>query len=167
MNNFLKIFLLTLFLVAPNTLAVTTAKEEVIVETSTEVVPSSGLDNFESKAKGYFATTKDTIEVFRVKQADHFATLRDQTKIKLGIKVSDDVFERLAPMFTPPPAPSGIPGTAENDGIEPKKIDNPMDYATLIFATSMASLFGNTLIFYGVLFLLAFIFLRAIFKMFR
>lgn len=154
-----------MFLGTSNVFAETEQKE---TQVKTEVTPNaSSLDNFELKAKGYFARTKDAIEVFRIKQADHFSTLRDQTKIKLDIKVSEDVFKRLAPMFTAPPAPSGVPGTVEGDGIQPSKIDNPMDYGTLIFATSMASLFSNTLIFYGVLFLLAFIFLRAIFKMFR
>jgi hypothetical protein len=168
MNNFLKIFFLILFFGYQSVFALTTPKEEVVkVEVSAEENTESGLDSFESKAKGYFTKTKESLEAFRIKQADHYNLLRDKTKVKLNIQVSEDVFKRLAPMFTPPPAPSGIPGTVEGDGIEPKKIDNPMDYGTLIFATSMASLFSNTLMFYGVLFLLTFIFLRAIFKMSR
>ncbi len=169
MSTFFKIFFLVLLLSASNSFAVTTPKKEdpSKVETSTEISTTSSLGNFESKAKDYFYRTKDSLEVFRNKQAVHFASLRDQTKVKLNIQVSEDVLKRLAPMFSPPPAPEPIPGTVEGDGIKPEKIDNPMDYGTLIFATAMASLFASMLMFYGVLFLLVFIILRATVKMFR
>lgn len=170
MHNILKIFLLALLLSIQSAFALTTPttptkQEAPIVETTVEV-NQSGIAKFESNAKGYYSRTKESLEAFRNKQSVHFALLRDQTKVKLGIKVSEDVFKGLAPIFSPPPAPEPIPGTIEGDGITPAKIDNPMDYGTLIFATAMASLFSSIWMFYGVLFLVVFIMLRALFKMF-
>jgi hypothetical protein len=141
--------------------------ETVATETSTEVVVSDS-DKIESKLQTLYSKYKTLLEEFRNKQALYFSTLRDETKIKLGIEVTGDILKDLAPTFSPPPAPMPI-GTDDPKTmgeVAPKKMDNPMDYATLIFATSLASLFSSVLMFYGVLAFLVFLLIRVFFRMF-
>jgi hypothetical protein len=133
-----------------------TTEAEIKVET----------DSFESKAKSIFNSIFNTIEVFRKKEAVYFANMRDETKVKIGIKVTDDVLKKIAPDFAAPQPPSAVPEPQKLSDLEVKKMDNPVDYGKLIYSTALASLFDNSLMFYGVLIFLTFFAIRLIFRMF-
>ncbi len=167
-----KIFILSalvlFFGVSQSYALVPVAKEEQKDTTiTTEQDVSSTLDTAESKLKVFYDKYKEKLETFRNKQALYFATLRDQTKVKLGIQVTGDILKELSPMFTPPPAPTPIGSDPNKLGeLETKKLDSPMDYVTLIYSTSLASLFASVLMFYGVLAFLLFLLIRVFFRMF-
>lgn len=153
----------TLFILA---VTLYTGKAFALNENSATASTSIDVSSIEETGKTWFSTTKESIEIFRVKQAEHFTTLRDVKKVKLGIKVSDDVLKKISENFAPPPTPTPIPGTEQDDGLYIKEADNPADYGALILAIALASFFSSILMFYGVSVLLALFVLRFIFKMF-
>lgn len=153
------IFFVAIFLFSIPVYALEEKKSEVEVEATSAI-------GFEGKAKMFFEKTKTVLENFRAVQAEHFATLRDTTKIKLGIQVADDVFKKLSDSLSQPPAPNPIPGTEASDGLYIKKIDNPGLYALLVLYTSLASLFASPLMFYGIGALLAFFVIRFLIRSF-
>ncbi len=128
--------------------------------------PSEALDTAENTVESVATPFLKGLESFRLAQAEHFATLRDKTKIKLGLEVSADIMEKIKPYLTPPTsAPSPVAGVVSQDVLKPVKLDNPGDYAILVGATAMASLFGTMMMFYAVLVLLTFLVLRWLFKL--
>jgi hypothetical protein len=143
-----------------------TGKAFALDENPTTTSANIDTSSIEEIGKTWISSTKEFIEVFRIKQAQYFINLRDTTKVKLGIKVSDDILEKINETLSPPPAPTPIPGTEQGDGLYFKKVDNPIDYGTLILATALASLFSSILMFYGISIILAFFILRFIFRMF-
>lgn len=161
MKNFFIIFSLTFLLSIQSALAVTTEKNEEHSAASS----SPSFTAAEKKATNWFLSTKASLEEFRLKQATHFGDLRDSTKLKLGISVESDVWQNLGPLLNPPPAPDPMQDP-QAQGVESKKMDNPMDYGMLIFATALASLFASVLMFYGILLFLLIAGFRFIFRMF-
>ncbi len=107
--------------------------------------------------KQWFGIHLASVEKWRIAQAEHFATMRDEAKRDLGISVARQVEEKIA---------------KEIAGVEPEKNpsadsqNNPKDYLILIGATSLASLLGSMLMFYVVGIVLAFIVLRFIIRRF-
>ncbi|MCC7436330.1 hypothetical protein IT402_00420 [Candidatus Nomurabacteria bacterium] len=122
----------------------------------------------EGKLREIFYSLKEKIEVFRKKQAIYFTNLRDSTKMKLGIKISEDALQNLTPDFANmAPTIATEEKSSENvEGLEKAELDNPMDYVTLIYSTALASLFGSVLMFYAAFFLILLLILRFIFRMF-
>ena len=144
------------FAVEPNT-------SEIVVKDNT--ITASRLDRAELFLKTALTPIYNNIEVFRQKESQHFTLIRDKTKIKLGINLAQDALEKIKPFLAPPSAPSAIPGENPGESLEIKKIDNPMDYGTLIGTTALASLFSSVWMFYTVLILLLFFLIRTLIKM--
>ncbi len=136
----------------------------IAIEAETQVSLTPNLDKAESKLKNIFYPLYNQIEVFRQKKAEHFAIVRDETKLKLGIDLKEDAIERLKPFLSPPSAPSPLPSYNPDESLQIKKMDNPTDYGRLILFTALASLFASIWMFYAILLLLIFVFLRTVFK---
>lgn len=115
--------------------------------------------DIESKVIDLVGGPDGFMETFRKKQAVYFSVLRDETKKKLGISTTSELGETL-----PAPVPFTA-GESAND-LPHYKQDNPMDYVTLIFSTSMASVFSEVLLFYITIVILTFVLIRLFFKMF-
>lgn len=146
--------------------AETSPELKTTTETTTEVAtPSSSLDKAETKLREILSPIYVSLEVFRKKEAEHFAIVRDKAKAKLGINLAEDAIERIKPFLAPPAAPSAIPGTNTGEELEIKKIDNPKDYVILIFSTALASLFASAWMFYTAIVLIFFFLIRLIFRM--
>jgi hypothetical protein len=121
----------------------------------------------ENKTTGMFSSIRLDLEKFRLKQASYFANLRDKTKSKLGMQIKEDVINKITPIFKAPVVT--VPGseTPQKLGdLDNTKIDNPKEYGILIFATSMASLFASSIMFYSVLVFMVLYILRTFFKIF-
>lgn len=87
------------------------------------------------------------VEAFRLEQATGYTTLRDKTRLALGITPG----ETKAPV---------------TDAIPPLKVDNPLQYLTLIYATAMAAFFSSAALFYTGTVLIVLLLLRFIFNLF-
>lgn len=138
----------------------------LIVSISTPVfsfaqeTPTYDPKSLEGQVLALIGGPEGAVDLFRQKQAVYFATLRDQTKKTLGIKIEDgqDVPSEEAPLpFTEAETMSGL---------SKYTMDNPFQYATLVFATSMASIFSKVLLFYATVVILVLLFLRLFFKAF-
>lgn len=90
---------------------------------------------------------KAFVESIRTKQADYFTTLRDSKRTLLGLD------------------PVGTPST-DADGLQVKRVDNPVDYAMLIVATALASFFSHVMLFYAISIIIIFLLIRVLVKMF-
>ena len=167
MNKVFFVSVLVFILGYQNALAATSVAKEPTTEPTVEVAvtPASSLDKAETKLKDILGPIYTSLEVFRKKQAEHFAVVRDKMKVKLGIDLTEDALERIKPFLAPPPAPSAVPGVDPQEDLEIKKLDNPKDYGALIGSTALASLFASVWMFYTVLVLLLFFLIRSIFKM--
>lgn len=128
----------------------------IVLVGSTEPAVSTSSTPLSTGALGkVFDNSKSFLETFRLKQATHFAKERDIAKEKLNIQKTD----------SSKVTQTGVSGI--NDDLpQIGKVDNPMDYGTLILSTALASFFASTLMFYGALILIALLLIRAIFKMF-
>jgi hypothetical protein len=91
---------------------------------------------------------KAFVESIRTKQADYFTTLRDSKRSVLGLD------------------PVGTTPTENTDGLQVKRVDNPVDYAILILATTLASFFSHVMLFYAISIIFAFLLIRVFVKMF-
>jgi hypothetical protein len=123
--------------------------------------------DLENKATGIFSSIYSNIEKFRLKQSLYFGDLRDKTKRTLGMQIKEDLIKKIAPIFKAPSGPTFEGDTPSKLGeLDNSKLDNPKEYGILIFTTSMASLFGNSIMFYGVLAFMVLYIIRTLFKMF-
>ena len=126
----------------------------------------SALDKGEAKLREIFIPIYSSLEDFRKKQAENFATARDKTKVKLGIVLTQEATDKLKDFLSPPKAPSPFPEGETEPSVESKKIDNPADYGRLVLFTGLAALFLSVWMFYTVLILLFLAILRLIFRSF-
>ncbi len=140
------------------------AQETATVEVKVEQ-KQNALDKGEAKLKGIFTPIYQSLEDFRKKQAENFATARDKTKVKLGIVLTQEATDKLKDFLAPPKAPSPFPED-DTSKVESKKLDNPADYGRLILFTGLAALFLSVWMFYTVLVLLFLAILRLIFRSF-
>ena len=100
------------------------------------------------------------LEVYRLKQAERYAALRDELKAELGVTKPSEVIKDLLPE---------APTTAEGQEVaqnNPDPLENAFKYALLIFRTSIAALFENKAVFYVSLGILVLLVIRFIFSRF-
>lgn len=107
---------------------------------------------------------KEKVDVFRIAQAKHFATVRDDARQKLGLPSAPSVTDVLMPKA--PSAPGAFTSEEATSGIKIYKADNPLEYPRLVGATALAAFFGQAMLFYIVLVIVFFFVLRFLYRMF-
>lgn len=145
------------------------------VAQSTATVAESGtnatIGNVEAQLKGTLRTAFAKIEPWRVKQAAHFAALRDRKKAELGIDSAKDVYDALTPDDSKTPEAPAVPGSQqqEEDLADLQGQYRGVDlagYGIYIYATALAAIFSSIALFYITGVLLALFVLRMIVRLF-
>ncbi len=95
-------------------------------------------------------------EAFRLKEATYFATLRDSSKIQIGITATP------TPAPSQPETPAPANATPAQLGAPQISFGNPSQYITLAYSSALAALFASQTIFYIVFALLILLVLRFI-----
>lgn len=124
------------------------------------------IDISRNSLESMYYEAKEYVENFRKEQAIYFSELRDKTKIKLDIKVDKDIFDKFS-LEVKPKKDIVVDENAQTlADLNQTKLDNPLDYGTLILATSLAVFFNSQLMFYGLSIFIIFLILRFFFRMF-
>lgn len=131
---------------------------ETVNTKETSITPAGDID-IEAQVVNLVGGPKGFMETFRKKQAVYFTTLRDTTKEKIGIKDTSSLSDA-------PPAPLPFTDSETMGDLPQYKQDSPWDYVILIFATAMATVFSEILLFYISLVILTFFIIRFFFRMF-
>lgn len=93
-----------------------------------------------------FEKSKAFVEGFRIKQMEYFTTLRDTKRALLGLEAIGTI-------------------DANSDIVQVKRVDNPVDYIALIFATTLASFFSHATLFYAISLIFIFLLIRFLVRM--
>lgn len=123
-----------------------------------EVEPVVSVTRFD-RAKVWVDTKLAELEEYRIEQAAYFKDLRIRSRFALGIS---SVARDGTPIL--PGENEELTGTIEREGGDPWEKSKPMAYATMIYSTGLASLFGTKPLFYVVLIALVLVVLRQLFR---
>jgi hypothetical protein len=116
-------------------------------------------------AKTWAGTVLAIIEPWRIKQADHFIALRDKTKRELGVDVASDVMSKFTLQNKNPEVPA-LPGEERPTQTATERAFPIGKYATLLYASALASIFASATLFYISVVLLAILVLRFFIRLF-
>ncbi len=116
-------------------------------------------EGVEAKLTALIAFVFNDIEPWRLRQAQHFAELREEKRFELGISTARDTYSGY--ITTTPEAPA-LPGGQDTTSYIPaeKQKLNVTGYATLLYATSLAKLFSSMILFYVVILLVLILIIR-------
>ncbi len=121
----------------------------------------------ETTLRGILGNVFSIIDPWRQKQAQHFTTLRDAAREKVGVKSIKEAYDTFAPL---PPEVPAAPGDTKEDTVADLALGYeaiPIGaYITLIYATALATIFSSIALFYITLTLLSLLVLRFIIRIF-